>query len=514
MSKTGAVMLKKFFDFFLSGYSNETIEIQKKAQILLIINVLSSLFSFILIFFVLKKIVDIIFPILFILCCIASIILIKKNIYKFAALFFNIFFPAISLFFMCIIEPSGDFLIFYLCESILGTAFLVSCIISHKRYYPLIVLSIGLIFFAGIAIFRISDIKVLFEKITDIKGIYLFEMFFGQAVLAFIILYHNKDIIKITENKAEKFETGFDEAQKSAENAKKTNELLKEVMDMARNIIVQLNSSSKEIEAAAQEQTSAANEHASGVTEISSTLEELTITARQITANVGELVFASGEALKMLKEGENELVQTVEQLGEAGTISSNNTIQISELGKRSEIINQMVEIIKDVANKTNMLSINASIEASRAGEVGKGFAVVAAEVRELSRETISSAKRVEKAAREIRDLLNVIIKSSESESKKVINSGKTVTLVKDNMENVMSSINKNYAFSQKIDISIKQQENGSKQATEAMKQMAEVARQSAGTAKQTLLAVKDIVNFSMELDSVTKLLSKDTDDSL
>jgi|GEM_PF-2413428 len=300
-------------------------------------------------------------------------------------------------------------------------------------------------------------------------------------------------------NKADKFKT--------------INEFLKEIISKAKEIIINLNSASKEIEAASQEQTSGANENASGITEVSTTLEELTITAKQITKNVGELVFSSEEIIKQLHENESQLLHTVSQLEDVGNISKANSQEIVELGKRSTLINEMVELIKDVANKTNILSINASIEASRSGEAGTGFSVVAAEIRELSKETISSAKNVEKAAKEIQDFLNSIIISSESESEKVVSSGKTVKSIYDNIQNVVNKINNNYTFTQKIDVSIKQQESGSNQAAETMKQMAEIARQSAETARQTLVAVKDIVNFSSELDDVIKKF-KDEEDEL
>ncbi len=281
---------------------------------------------------------------------------------------------------------------------------------------------------------------------------------------------------------------------------KHMNDALGEVVSASKGIVVNLNSSAKEIEAAAQEQTSASNEHASGITEVSATLQELTITAKQITNNVGELVYSSEEVVKLLKENEKQLLETVAQLDDVGQISRNNTTQINELGKRSVLINEMVELIKEVANKTNILSINASIEASRSGEAGAGFSVVAAEIRELSKETIDSAKKAEVAAKEIEDFLGSIIISSENESSKVVGSGKTVKGVYENVGNIVSKINNNYGFTQKIDVSIKQQENGSVQAAETMRQMAEIARQSAETARQTLAAVKDIVAFSLELE--------------
>ncbi len=283
------------------------------------------------------------------------------------------------------------------------------------------------------------------------------------------------------------------------------NTILTEIIAKAKEMIANLNSSSKEIESAAQEQTSGTNEFASGITEVSATLEELTITARQITKNVGELVFASEEAVQNLKQNEGRLMGTVTQLAEVGDISRRNAQEIGELGKRSVLINEMVELIKEIANKTNILSINASIEASRSGEAGSGFAVVAAEIRELSKETISSAKSVEKTAREIQDLLSSIVISSENESKKVVESGQTVKTIHGDVGQVMGKIGSNYSFTQKIDVSIKQQENGSKQAADTMRQMAEISQQSANTARQILQSVKEIVELAASLE---KTISK------
>ncbi|MBN2441852.1 MAG: methyl-accepting chemotaxis protein [Spirochaetales bacterium] len=282
----------------------------------------------------------------------------------------------------------------------------------------------------------------------------------------------------------------------------KSNRFLTEIIAKAKEITMQLNTSTKEIEAATQEQTSASNQNASGITEVSATLQELTITAKQITKNVGELVFSSEEVITFLQESEKQLEQIVSQLDEVGEISKSNTKEIEELGKRSILINEMVELIKEVASKTNILSINASIEASRSTEGGSGFSVVAAEIRELSKETIDSAKKAEKAAKEIQDFLNSIIKSSTNESEKVITSASMVKSIFNNIEKIIGKINNNYDFTQKIDVSIKQQESGSIQAADTIKQMAEIARQSAETARQILIAVKDIVSFSSDLEKV------------
>lgn len=279
-------------------------------------------------------------------------------------------------------------------------------------------------------------------------------------------------------------------------------ENLQHVSGDMQEIILNLNSTSREIQTAAEEQVNSANINASGITEVSATMEELSITAKQITKNASELVIASGEAVKSLETGKMQLMQTVDQLEEIGKMSKENTVNIKELGKRSLLINEMVSIIKEVANATNILSINASIEASRAGAAGKGFSVVAAEIRELSKETITSAKKVEQAAHEIQNFMESIINFSEAESDKVLKSGIVAREVNDKMEGIIENINNNYTFTQKIDISIKQQEKGSDQVSAAMKEMAANSRQSASIAKQTTVAVTDIVNLTCDLEQV------------
>jgi methyl-accepting chemotaxis protein len=293
------------------------------------------------------------------------------------------------------------------------------------------------------------------------------------------------------------------------ENLNKIIDSLIEILNKSKEITVDLNTSSLEIEAASMEQTSAISEHASGITEVSATLEELSITAKQITKNVGELVFSSEAVLKLLDESEKQLLLTVSDLDEVGKISAHNSSEIAELGKRSAVINQMVKTIKAIASKTNMLSINASIEASKNKESGAGFSVIASEIRELSLETINSAKNAGNAAREIGTFFNSIITSSEMESEKVINSARVAKSIYNNMEVIVGKVKNNYSFTQKIDVSIKQQENGSRQAADTMKQMAEISRQSAETARETSTAIKNIVNCSNNLDGLIKSFNPD-----
>ncbi|MBN2533031.1 MAG: methyl-accepting chemotaxis protein [Spirochaetales bacterium] len=360
--------------------------------------------------------------------------------------------------------------------------------------FIVVAITIGIALFAGfIGMFLARKIAIPLVNLTK-TAVRITE---GDTKLIATI-EGSKEVVRL----AKAFNSMTAELRNKAEGFKRVNDILSEVILKAKEMISNLNSASKEIEAASQEQTTGANQQASGITEVNATLQELTINAKQITTNVSELVYSSEEVIKLLKESEKRLLESVTQLEDAGMISKANTTQIQELGKRSVIINEMVELIKDVANKTNILSINAAIEASRSGEVSVGFSVVAAEIRELSRETILSAKKAEVAAREIREFLDSIIMSSEDESTKVVKSSVAGKDIFNNIGTIVAKINNNYSFTQKIDVSIKQQENSSIQAAETMRQMAEIARQSAETARQTFEAAKNIVFLGEELNSI------------
>ena len=140
-------------------------------------------------------------------------------------------------------------------------------------------------------------------------------------------------------------------------------------------------------------------------------------------------MYSSEELVKTQNENKNQLLKTVSHLEEVGDISVKNTNEIGELEKRSVLINEMVELIKEVANKTNILSINASIEASRSGEAGSGFAVVAAEIRELSKETIDKVYEAIEVARttgKIKKGTNEVTKAIEKGTAKIVAYAKDV----------------------------------------------------------------------------------------
>lgn len=125
--------------------------------------------------------------------------------------------------------------------------------------------------------------------------------------------------------------------------------------------------------------------------------------------------FASSKAV----EGNQSIYRSIEQMGSIHTSVSSLAVSVQQLGDKSQHIGKVVQVISDIANQTNLLALNAAIEAARAGEQGRGFAVVADEVRKLSEQSSTSAKQIETYITEIQTEMQKAITAMNTSSVEV-----------------------------------------------------------------------------------------------
>lgn len=233
------------------------------------------------------------------------------------------------------------------------------------------------------------------------------------------------------------------------------NEIVGQITEAANNVAI----SSSEMSSTATELSQGANEQASAAEEISSSIEEMTTTIQQNSDNANQT--------------ENIAVTSSEGIGEV------NKASLSSLEAIKQIV-EKIKIINSIAEKTDILAINAAIEAARAGEHGKGFAVVAAEVRKL-------AETSQKAALEINQFSAGSLKITEN-----------TTLL---MSKIIPDIQRTAQLVQEIAASSAEQTAGAEQISKAVEQLSQVTQQNSASAEE-------LSSSSEELASQAEMLKE------
>ncbi len=169
------------------------------------------------------------------------------------------------------------------------------------------------------------------------------------------------------------------------------------------HVVGVMGAASEELSAQIEQSTRGAEEQTARVGETATAMEEMTSTVLEIAKNASSASNAADKTRREADDGAKVVTQAIAGIGDAQAQALALKTDMTTLGRQAEGIGQILNVISDIADQTNLLALNAAIEAARAGEAGRGFAVVADEVRKLAEKTMTATKEVGEAISAVQD---------------------------------------------------------------------------------------------------------------
>ena len=258
-------------------------------------------------------------------------------------------------------------------------------------------------------------------------------------------------------------------------------------------------SSSAELQAAANQQAAGAKEQATGMNEISTTISELLATSRQIAESAQRVAHIAEETAGAARVGDQTVQKSQESVGGIKRQVDLIVTHMLDLGRKSQQIGNILEMVNELADQTNILAINASIEAAGANETGKRFGVVADEIRKLADRVGGSTKEIRTLVEEIRSAVNTTVMATEGGMKAAETGMREYADVTLSFRQIADLVTTTTEAAREIELSTKQQASAVEQVNVAVAGVARATKDTETSSRQTLETASQLTTLSGEL---------------
>ncbi|MDZ5602841.1 methyl-accepting chemotaxis protein [Pseudomonas sp. RP23018S] len=262
----------------------------------------------------------------------------------------------------------------------------------------------------------------------------------------------------------------------------------------------QLVSASESISSASLQLSASAQEQSHSASSMAATVEELTVSINHVADNAGDAHALSSESGRQSTEGGSVIQETLERMRLIADTVQASAGQISELDQHAEQISSIVGVIKGIAEQTNLLALNAAIEAARAGEQGRGFAVVADEVRLLAQRTANSTqeitdmvKKIQLGTRDAVTQMDVGVEQVKGGVELAQQAGDAIVHIRQSSGDVVRVVDQ-------ISLALREQTAASQDVARTVERIAQMSQQNSQAVAQTSHTASELQQLAQGLE--------------
>jgi methyl-accepting chemotaxis protein WspA len=255
---------------------------------------------------------------------------------------------------------------------------------------------------------------------------------------------------------------------------------------------IQVNMTTTEIAATAKDQQSTANEIAATTAEIGATSKQISATSRELVKTMNEVSQVAEDTAQVANTGQTGINRMENNMRQIMDASGSITAKLAVLSEKTANINTVVTTITKVADQTNLLSLNAAIEAEKAGEYGLGFAVVAMEIRRLADQTAVATYDIEKMVKEMQSAVAAGVMGMDKFSEEVRRGVEEIRQVSTQLARIIHQVQTLTPRFQTVNEGMSAQATGAQQISETLTQLNEAAQQTAESLRQSNIAIEQL----------------------
>ncbi len=277
-------------------------------------------------------------------------------------------------------------------------------------------------------------------------------------------------------------------------------------IDELRNLVTQINTTTLQVASAAQETqatalhlTDASDHQAQQITEVSTAITDMAGSIEQVSQNASQSSDVATQSVNLAAQGNEAVKKAISGMDTIREQIQETSKRLKRLGESSQQIGDIVELINDIAEQTNILSLNAAIQATMAGEAGRGFAVVADEVQRLAERSGSATKQIDALVKTIQSDTNEAISSMERSTTEVVTGAKLSQDAGASLEQIEAVSHRLADLINNISDAAKQQASAAGSSSDNMNVIQEIAMQTSTGANESADSIGRLLELTNEL---------------